>query len=353
MATRKHLVDIRDIVERECQQLDALNPEGKNLDMLTFEAYLISRGADKNALATATVWTRAMLGVNPADLSALFFLNYCKSGGGLLAMRSDRKGGGQHLRIRQGTQLFANGLAETLPQGTIHLESPVQSILQHGRQAVQVHASETVYSARKVITTVPGPVLKELSFSPPLPPAKRLWVESTGYGYYTKAMMEFRTPFWVQKGFCGLIQSFIGPASVVRDTSSPADEKFVLTCFMAGDPGREWSKQSTEQRQKSLLQQLEQLYDVKNLQAGFLGMHSYDWVEDQYSGWGCPCASLTPGVIDTVGADALRQPWYDLHFAGTETAGEWKGYMEGAVRSGERAAAEVVQHLGSSVAAKL
>ena len=71
-----------------------------------------------------------MLGVNPADLSALFFLNYCKSGGGLLAMRSDRKGGGQHLRVRQGTQLFAKGLADALPPGTIQLNAPVQAVTQ-------------------------------------------------------------------------------------------------------------------------------------------------------------------------------------------------------------------------------
>jgi monoamine oxidase len=352
-ATRKHLVDIRDMVEADCQKLDALQPLDKDLDKLTFEAYLISRGADENALATATVWTRAMLGVNPTDLSALFFLNYCKSGGGLLAMRSDRKGGGQHLRIRQGTQLFANGLARTLSQDVIHLESPVQAIVQHGRQAVYVQTGETAYSARKLITTVPGPALRDISFTPQLPPAKRLWIESTGYGYYTKAMMEFRSPFWVQKGLCGLVQSFVGPASVVRDTSSPADSKYVLTCFMAGDPGRAWSKQTVAQRQASLLEQLQQLYGVQDLKAEFVGMHGYDWVEDQYSGWGCPCASLTPGVMDTVGADALRQPWYDVHFAGTETAGEWKGYMEGAVRSGERAAAEVVQHLGSGITAKL
>lgn len=339
--------------ERDCQQLDAWKPQDKELDSLTFEAYLISRGADQNALATATVWTRAMLGVNPTDLSALFFLNYCKSGGGLLAMRSDRKGGGQHLRIRQGTQLFANGLAKTLPPNVIRLESPVQAVTHHGRQAVRVQAKGATYSARKVITTVPGPVLKDISFDPPLPPAKRLWVESTGYGYYTKAMMEFKSPFWVDKGYCGLVQSFVGPASVVRDTSSPADFKHVLTCFMAGDPGRAWSEQPTVQRQESLLEQLQQLYGVESLKDQFVAMHGYDWVEDQYSGWGCPCASLTPGVIDTAGPDALRQPWYDVHFAGTETAGEWKGYMEGAVRSGERAASEVEQHLGSGVLAKL
>jgi monoamine oxidase len=60
------------------------------------------QGASEKGLATVSIWTRAMLGCEPSELSALFFLDYCKSGGGLLQMRSDQKSGGQHLRIRQG-----------------------------------------------------------------------------------------------------------------------------------------------------------------------------------------------------------------------------------------------------------
>jgi monoamine oxidase len=342
-ATQKHLVEIRDsVVEADCQTLDAWRPQDKDLDALTFEAYLISRGADKTALATATVWTRAMLGVNPSDLSALFFLNYCKSGGGLLAMRSDRKGGGQHLRVRQGTQLFANGLANTLPMGAIQLNTPVQAVTQRNQQEVHVQTSEMTLSARKIITTVPSPVLKDISFSPPLPPAKLAWIQSSGYGFYTKAMMEFRSSFWIEKGCCGLVQSFVGPAS-----------KYVLTCFMAGDPGRAWAAKSASEREDSLIVQLQQLFGVADLRKDFVKMYAYDWVDDQWSGWGCPCASLTPGVISSFGADALRQPWHDVHFAGTETAGEWKGYMEGACRSGERAAAEVIHSLDPAVTSKL
>ena len=341
------------VVEAYCQTLDAWRPQDKDLDALTFEAYLISRGADQTALATATVWTRAMLGVNPADLSALFFLNYCKSGGGLLAMRSDRKGGGQHLRVRQGTQLFAKGLADALPPGTIQLNAPVQAVTQRNSQEVHVQSDEISFSARKIITTVPSPVLKDISFTPPLPPAKLAWIQSSGYGFYTKAMMEFRSPFWIEKGCCGLVQSFVGPASVVRDTSSPSDSKYVLTCFMAGDPGRAWAAKPTKEREESLIVQLQQLFGVADLGKDFVKMYAYDWVDDQWSGWGCPCASLTPGVISSFGADTLRQSWHDVHFAGTETAGEWKGYMEGACRSGERAAAEVVNSLDPVVAAKL
>ncbi|KAL1868842.1 hypothetical protein Plec18167_008147 [Paecilomyces lecythidis] len=351
--TRQKLAEIRDMVEADCQEVDTWKPQNTSLDAVTFEAYLRSRGADDVSLATATVWTRAMLGQEPRDISALYFLNYCKSGGGLLQMRSDRKHGGQYLRIRQGTQLFAKGLTESLPEGVVRLSSPVQGVTQVSKDSIRVQSTSGVYTTRKVITTVPGPVLKTISFTPQLPIAKRAYIDSLSYGYYTKAMMEFTSPFWVQKGFCGLTQSFVGPASVIRDTSSPADGKYVLTCFLCGDPGRVWAALSARDREVKLLQQIKGLFGYSKVEDDFVQMHTYEWVNDEFAGWGCPCTSLTPGVLDAVGGDALREPFGDVHFAGTETAGEWKGYMEGAVRSGERAASEVVKRLRAGIVSKL
>jgi monoamine oxidase len=362
--------------EADCQALDVWKPKDRELDSLTFEAYLRSRGAGPAALATATVWTRAMLGQDPRDISALFFLHYCKSGGGLLQMRSDRKGGGQHLRIRQGTQMFALGLANSLPEGVVQLSTPVRQIVRSGSDAITVHTggagsgsssgsgsgSGTIYAARKLITTIPTPALRDITFHPKLPLSKQAWIESTTYGYYTKAMVEFTTPFWVKRGYCGLAQSFTGPASVVRDTSSPRDGKHILTCFMSGDPGLAWAALSKEGREEALLAQLEQLFGLStdsNSDSGvdirklFVQLSTYEWSKDEWAGWGCPSTALTPGVLDAVGGEALREPWGDVHFAGTETAGEWKGYMEGAVRSGERAAGEVLGALGKGVVARL
>lgn len=339
--------------EAECQALDTWRPQDSSLDSITFEAYLRARGASEVAIATGMVWTRAMLGQDPKDISALYFLNYCKSGGGLLQMRSDRKDGGQYLRIRQGTQHFSLGLASSLPENTVRLSSPVHSVIQNADKSVKVQAGGVVYGARKVIITIPTPAIKTISFHPKLPPAKQAWIESTTYGYYTKAMMEFRSPFWVKAGFCGLAQSFIGPASVVRDSCSPEDKKYVLTCFMSGDPGRAWSMLSQKEREQSLLQQLGKLFGVVNIDKEFIQLTAYEWVNDEWAGWGCPCTALTPGVLDTLGPDALRESAGNLHFAGTETAGEWKGYMEGAIRSGERAAAEVVKTLNAGIVSRL
>lgn len=346
-ATARHVAEIRDMVEAHCQAVDIFNPQDSSLDSLTFEAYLLSRGADKTALTTATLWTRAMLGQEPSDISALFFLNYCKSGGGLMQMRSDRKHGGQYLRVRQGTQLFSTGLADALPEGVLQLSTPVTAVTQTSDGTVEVHtATGAVYVCRKVISSVPSPVLKNIAFSPSLPPAKRMVIESSTYGYYTKVMMVFKTSFWVQKGFCGLTQSFTGPASIIRDTSIPKDNKHVLTCFMVGEPGRAWSRLSEEERENTLLEQIGKLFKIGKEEARqlFTELLLYEWTDDEFAGWGCPCTSLTPGVLDTVGS-TLRDPVGNIHFVGTETAGEWKGYMEGAVRSGERGAAEVIAQL--------
>lgn len=341
--------------EADCQVLDAAKPKDTKLDAMSFEAYLRSRNAEETSMATATVWTRAMLGVDPSQLSALFFLNYCKSGGGLLQMRSDRKGGGQHLRIRQGTQSIAKGLAAELPEGSIRLNTPVTDIVQDGPGSVEVVGSDgAIIRARKVITTVPSPALRSINFEPKLHPVKQAWSESAGYGYYTKAIVIFKTPFWVDKGFCGLVQSFIGPASVIRDTSSPDDEKHALTCFMVGPPGKAWGSLPASDREQQLLSQLATLYgDKERIKRDFVEMVSFDWTQDQWSGYGCPCASLPPGVLDSLGSGSLREPLGNLHFAGTETAAEWKGYMEGAVRSGERAAKEVINDLAGGLPSKL
>ncbi|KAL4913352.1 hypothetical protein BDW62DRAFT_214345 [Aspergillus aurantiobrunneus] len=331
-ATARDVARIRDMVEADCHTLDPTRPENTHWDSMTFEAYLRSRGANKEALATATVWTRAMLGHDPRDISALYFLTYCKSGGGLLQMRSDR-------------------IADFLPNNAIKLSTPVSSITQDTGSArvVVVTADQQSLRGRKAIITVRSPVLPTISFTSKLPAPKQLWAESAAYGYYTKAMMVFRTPFWVDKGYYGLTQSFTGPASVIRDTSSLPDKKYILTCFMSGDPGRAWATLPAGHREKTLVQQIGRLFGSEAEAArDFVDMMTYEWVTDPYSGWGCPCIAQTPGVLDTVGGGAVREPAGNLHFAGTETAIRWRGYMEGAVESGERAAAEVVQGLTSA-----
>jgi monoamine oxidase len=81
--------------------------------------------------------------------------------------------------------------------------------------------------------------------------------------------------------------------------------------------------------------------NAKEAEESFVEQLGHEWSKEEYSGFGCPCPSLGPGVLTAVGY-TLREPFGNVHFAGTETADVWKGYMEGAVRSGDRAGDEVV-----------
>lgn len=94
------MVRIRDLFESLCHTIDLRGPKG--YDDLTLEEWVKKNGGGDVSLGTVSVWTRAMLGCEPSELSALYFLDYCKSGGGLMRMRMDTKNGGQHLRIKTG-----------------------------------------------------------------------------------------------------------------------------------------------------------------------------------------------------------------------------------------------------------
>ncbi|MGH7960804.1 MAG: flavin monoamine oxidase family protein, partial [Candidatus Binatia bacterium] len=133
-----------------------------------------------------------------------------------------------------------------------------------------------------------------------------------------------------------------GPISLIRDTSHPDAGVHALTCFAVANAGRAWSQLPASQRRAEVLAQVAAIYtDVdKELVCSPVEVFEQEWSKEEWSK-GCPCPVTEPGVMSTVG-HAIREPFGNVHFVGTETSVVWKGYMEGAVRSGERGAAEVV-----------
>ena len=72
-------------------------------------------------------------------------------------------------------------------------------------------------------------------------------------------------------------------------------------------------------------------------------VYEKDWPADTWIR-GCPVGVMAPGTLVNFG-EALRAPVGKIHWAGTETSNYWCGYMDGAVRSGERAATEVLSEI--------
>ncbi|KAE8453050.1 hypothetical protein EG329_012237 [Mollisiaceae sp. DMI_Dod_QoI] len=371
---KEEVATIRDYMDKLSLELDFESPTNGDAarvaqyDSETVEEFVVREGFGKAAQAAVAIWCRVMFGLEASELSALYFLWYVKSAGGLLVTRGEKKHGGQYLRMRDGTQSFSKNLAAGLKPGTVCLNTPVKKIKQSGNNVVVEAGNELEVQCKRAIITVPSPSYRWISFEPPLPESKQLLSERVNFGHNIKVILVYSTPWWREYGLCGFAQSSAGPISVCRDTSVDPDGQYSLTCFVSAEPGKRWIKLNKEARKSSAVEQIAKMFapicaakssnpttkdEVMEIARNPVEIFYHDWTADEWS-QGCPCPALPPGpngILDL--ASALEESVGCLHFAGTETSNVWRGYMEGAVRSGERAADEVLNAIGVKVGAKI
>jgi monoamine oxidase len=215
--------------------------------------------------------------------------------------------------------------------------------IEQNPHGVLVSTARGEIHCKRVIVTIPSPLYRSICFNPPLPVEKLQLSKQNRSGYTNKVIVLYHEPWWRSVGCCGLIQSFVGPVAVSRDSSVDETGQFSLTCFLVGKPGLELSKISQEARFGVVVAHIERVFKPFTKVPTPKTVVEYEWYNDQWA-QGCPCPASPPGVLTRYGS-ALRAPHHKVHFAGTETAYEWKGYMEGALRSGKRGAAEIVSAL--------
>ncbi|KAH7357154.1 monoamine oxidase [Rhexocercosporidium sp. MPI-PUGE-AT-0058] len=341
---RKNVEMLRDEVEKASLDSGTFEkPRCVELDAISLEQYCKDLGAGPEALMTARVWSRGTLGQDPCDVSALVYLEICRGGLGLVNLRYDGKNGAQYLRLEEGTQSISIGMSKLLPEGAIKLNNAVTSIVQKSSSLYTIATTEgETYNARKVIISIPSPAYKNIEFNPPLPAQKDVYTTSVRYGTFVKFLCLFKSPFWKRQGSCGLAQSFRGPINHCRDTSVPDLDNFALTCFLCAGPGKKWLALEKNERTEVVLKQLGSLfgvgYDV--VKDEFIDSITSEWTEDKWAGWGCPFAARPPGL--EVGVLMAGEKNDGMYFIGAEFANEWRGYMEGALRSGKEGARQVL-----------
>lgn len=200
---------------------------------------------------------------------------------------------------------------------------------------------------------------RELNISPRLPQPAQEVTNGTVLGDYNKAIICYDRPWWRDHGFNGYFASFSGPIILARDTSVDEKRQYSLTCFVNGQRGREWSKLHPHERRAVVLQQIAKIFfkgDSNNPDDSaevFRPIEMFDqiWQHEQFSrGALAPVTAL--GHL-TRYASVYGKPVGNLHFVGTEYSPEWKGYMEGAICSGELGAREVIDAIRPGLAAKL
>ncbi|KAI0885021.1 putative amine oxidase [Annulohypoxylon maeteangense] len=321
-----------------------IGPDAHKLDNMTFAEFGQETSPTLGAVI-ASLAAGALLGVEANEVSALFMVNYIKSGFGIKIITSDAKDGGQYIRARRGMQAIAEGLASELTLGSLHLNTAVKSIEQKDDGLYEVNsAAGAVFTAKHVVVSIPTPLYKTIEFTPALPESKRNLGENTTLGYYSKVTLVFENPWWQTANLSGVMTSMKGPISFTRDTSSPDDDQWSITCFVVGEMGRVWNKLSEAERQKAVLEQFNTVFSTATAVPEPIAIHEKIWADEPFF-FGAPSPVMAPGVLTSLGSDVLREQARNIHFVGTETSVVWKGYMDGAVRSGQRGAEEVIKSL--------
>lgn len=303
-------------------------------DGMTLESWKRSFLKTSKAEALLDIVTQSVFGAEASDLSFLFFLFYLRSGGDLdrLTRIAD---GAQQTRVHGGMQQISERLAEELGDA-VRLCSPVRAVA-HDARGVKVTADTGVYEAARVIVAIPPFLAGRISYDPALPPLRAQLTQRLPMGSIIKCVAVYERPFWRESGLSGEFASDEGPLASGFDDTPEGSAEGSLIGFIAGRAARGWSERGESERRNAVVKQLTQ-YFGENAAHPVQYMEK-NWMAEEWSG-GCYEAFMGPGVMTTYGK-ALREPIGCIHWAGTETSDIWCGYMDGAVRSGERAAEEV------------
>ena len=284
---------------------------------------------DLLGLATRTVWGEA-----PEQLSMLHVLFYVAAAGNFDKL-IDTEGGAQQDRLDGGAQRLPLGLADSLGD-RLRLAAPVRRI-SHDETGVRVVADGVEVDAARVIVAAPPAIAARIEIDP-LPPGRPELAERLRPGALTKCMALYEEPFWRADGLSGEAVTDAGPATLTFDSSPRDGSAGVLLGFVGGPEARELAKLPVAERRAPVLACFERLYGPRAAQP--LEYAEQTWAEEEWSGGG-PTSNFGPGGW-TASGPVLREPAGRIHWAGTETATVWSGYMEGALQAGERVASEVL-----------
>ena len=312
-------------------------PQADEWDGQTFETYLNDLALTTEARELVELAIASIFSAEPRDLSLLFVLFYVATAAGDFNLLIDTAGGAQEKRVVGGSQRIALRLAKQLGRA-VELGQPVRTI-RRKESGVMVRTRSDTWSAKRVIVTVPPALVGAIRFQPPLPPNRAQFDQRVPMGTVMKCMAIYDRPFWRDQGLNGMATSNTGPVQLTFDNSPPDGKPGVLLGFIEGQAARDMANASADDRRAAVLDCFARYFgpEAKSQVREYVDK---SWAKDPWSR-GCYVGFTPPGVL--VGyRNAIRKPVGPIHWAGTETAEEWAGYMDGAIDSGLRAAGEVL-----------
>jgi monoamine oxidase len=313
-------------------------------DRVTFGEWMRLNAPSRGARMLVRLAIRSVFGTEPEDVSLLHVLFYIGSAGGFDAL-VDTAGGAQDSRFVGGSQLVAIRMADALgtryltessQSGRVVLGAPVRRIVDTG-SGVRIDADGVAVEAARVIVSTSPTLAARIDYEPALPARRDQMTQRMPQGAIIKCMAIYDEPFWRADGLSGSGVSDGGSVNAIFDNSPPDGSPGVLLGFFDGRAARRWGSASEGERRAEVVRVFTRLFGSRA--ASPVDYVERNWAAERWSR-GCYAGSFGPSGWTDFGP-ALREPVGRIHWAGTETATVWNGYIDGAITSGWRAAAEV------------
>ena len=281
--------------------------------------------------------------VAPSEVSLLHVLFHLHSAGGF-ARQTSIEGGAQQDRVVGGMQAIVDRVAGRLGNA-VRLATPVREIL-HGSALVDVVAQGLTVRARRAIVALPPVLASEIRYDPKLPDQRQQLLEQLPTGSTTKIALVYDEPFWRSDGLSGQSLAPASPFAITIDACAVETPPGILNTFVCGPDVRRFAAHDDEERRRIVVDEMARRFGPQAREVR--AYVEQDWAEEKWTR-GCFMSHYAPGLMTRLG-HLLREPVGRIHFAGTETSAVMNGFIDGAVRSGERVAAEVLAAEGAPAA---
>lgn len=310
-------------------------PDARELDGQTFHTWLKRTCRTSGTYTIFEMGCQAVWAAEPHDVSLLHVLFYIHSAGSFDDLIGTT-GGAQDSRFVGGSQRVALAMAERVGHERIRLSTPVRRIA-HGHGGVTIGEVR----ARQAIVAIPPALTPRIEFAPALPGFRDQLMQRMPQGTVWKCMAVYDEPFWRADGLSGQATSDAGPVRVAFDNTPHGSSRGVLLGFLEGDFARRAGLLAPDERRAQIVDCFARFF-------GERARHPVEYVEKSWAEeeWtrGCYGCAMTTGAWTSFG-EALNRPIGPIHWAGAEYASVWSGYMDGALRSGEAAAAAALAAL--------
>lgn len=317
------------------------HPEAKALDRITYADWI-----QQNLETDFGRWlfnfnAPGVFSVDASELSMLHVAFYFGAGGGFQVV-TGTKGGGQDSRFHEGMQRLSIGMAKELGSRVLHNQVVIKVSQNESGVRVKTESDEIV--TKYVIIAVSPTLAGRIRYEPPMPASRDGLMQRMPMGTAIKMMLVYETPFWREQGLSGFALTDHDVPQLLYDNSPEDASCGILLGFTEGLPARKWIAETAETRKAEAIRTAVACFGDRA--ATPIEFIDKSWTEEEFSR-GCYAGTMTPGTWTTFG-NALRTPVGRIHWAGTETATYWNGYVEGAMQAGERTAQEVLKRLESN-----